>query len=508
MDTAQVCDRLKGQETCPFHKGQRITTLCKTCGILVCLKCITSFEHEGHTFKEITSCLDEPTDIIAKHIKEIEKRLLIAVEQDLSEMKKQRTLSVEKHNKGCEQIKEQRQLAHNQIDTNADSMVVKWDKHLQQILDILDKHTLELESLQNQLNEERKECSEILGKGSNILKYDAGLEIKNTKKMQRIPKPPNISELDNNFDKLLKEATGILEEVNTKPSVAELPEKSQASSSETELLDRSQALSSSKMKHQYGFIESLSNTNNESPIFAALTPIGENIAWACDDTYDEKSQKFLNTDMLYLIDSRRNVVQQVKLDSNIEYLSIHPITRQLLYISDHFKVRNIDTITGQTTRIVKCPKDITMLKVTNDNHVIVGSRETIKAIYKYKLTGQFVNKSTEKYTAADIDHCPRTNRVAISRGKEGLTLLNSNLTMKTSFNRNNMYCRSAIFDSHGNLIVADYSNKEIIVLDEDLSYIQKLEIDGITCPGKLRLYDNILWVTCIEPDNIICVRIT
>ena len=115
-----------------------------------------STEHEGHTFKKITSCLREPTDNLAKHISEIEKRLLVAVEKELFETKKQRTLSVQKQNKGAEQINEQRQQAHLQIDTNADSMVVQWDEHSQQVLSVLDKHIIGLESLRKQLYEKEK----------------------------------------------------------------------------------------------------------------------------------------------------------------------------------------------------------------------------------------------------------------------------------------------------------------------------------------------------------------
>ena len=172
-------------------------------------------------------------------------------------------------------------------------------------------------------------------------------------------------------------------------------------------------------------------------------------------------------------------------------------------------MRSIDTATGKTTTIVKCPISIHRLKVTHDNHVIVGSSTTKEAIYKFKLPGKLVNKSPEKYFVHDIDSCSQTTRVAISGGEEELTLLNSDLTVMKNYNRNNMFCYSAIFDSHGNLIVADTLNKEITVLDgEGLSNIQKLEIDGITCPAKLKLYDNILWLTCIEPHKLICVRIT
>ena len=500
MDTAQVCDRLLGQETCPFHKGQ-ITSLCKTCGILVCMECVMSSEHEGHTFKKITSCLREPADNLAKHITEIEKKLLIAVEKELSEMKKQRTQSVEKQNKGAEQIKEQRQQAHTQIDTNADSMEVQWYEHSQQVLDILDKHILGLESLRKQLNEERKECLEILEKGSIILKYDAGLEITKKTKMERIPKPPTIAELEynkcgNNFNELLFKAMGILEEVNLKPGIEELPVTSQASSSELE------------KQNQYRCIETISNTNNESPWFPTIVPIEKNIAWASECIYDNVKEIYSYTNMLFLIDSRRSRIQQLALDTNVYTLETHPITRQLFCINDKFKsVRSIDTSTGKTKQIVKCPIDIERLKVTHDNHVIVGSRDIRNAVYKYKLTGQLVNESPEKYQVHYIAQCPHTNRVAISRGKEGLTLLNSDLSMIKSYSRSE--CKSAIFNSYGNLLVGDYLYKQIIILDGgSLSFIQKLEINGISCPLKLELYDNILWLSCKDPCKLICARIT
>ena len=203
----------------------------------------------------------------------------------------------------------------------------------------------------------------------------------------------------------------------------------------------------------------------------------------------------------------------MKLDTKIYNLGAHPITRQLFCITDSMnEVRSIDTVTGKTTTLVQCPIAIHRLKVTHDNHVIVGSclvDGTKEPVYIYKLTGELVNKSPEKYKVHDIDSCPQTNRVAISGEKEGLTLLNSDLTVMKTYNRKNMYCTSAIFDSHGNLIVADYSNQEIIVLGgESLSFLQKLEIEAITCPGKLKLYDNILWVHCVDPHKLICVRIT
>ena len=157
---------------------------------------------------------------------------------------------------------------------------------------------------------------------------------------------------------------GVLKEVACKPCVAEQSDKSQAPSRDI------------VKHHQYSSIESISNTDNESPRLGSIRPIGKNAVWACELNYDERTKMYSYSNVLYLIDSRKNVLQQVKLDKNIFMLETHPITKQLFYVTDVDKhVRSIDIINGKTTnRPVKfCSINIHRLKVTHDNHVIVGS---------------------------------------------------------------------------------------------------------------------------------------
>ena len=173
--------------------------------------------------------------------------------------------------------------------------------------------------------------------------------------MKRIPNPPKISELEynkyDNFDELLLKAMGILKEVNSKQDIRELPEKSKASSREI------------VKQHQYQLIESIINTDDESPCFVVITPIGNNDTWARIKEYDNHAKEYLSTNIVYLIDSERNIVNKVNLDTKIWYLSVHPNTKQMFCFSKKDRsVRRIDD-----TSIGK-----TVLKYLNVNLILTG----------------------------------------------------------------------------------------------------------------------------------------
>ena len=184
---AQACERLRGQETCPFHPGHKVTSLCKSCGILVCFECVTSKVHDGHSFRKIKDCLREPNDNIAKYLNTIDKKLLTAVDKDLCTTKVDRNSAIQKHAEGVKTLKEQETKFKTYIEKTTDVMVTQMDEHLQQVLESLDNHEHALESQRNTLRQERKDYAGILGKGSEILRYDAGNEVEHKPKTISMP---------------------------------------------------------------------------------------------------------------------------------------------------------------------------------------------------------------------------------------------------------------------------------------------------------------------------------
>ena len=61
--------------------------LCIECNILVCLGCITSPEHKGHTFKNLKHCLREADNNITEIITGIDEHVIPRIEKEISSVR-------------------------------------------------------------------------------------------------------------------------------------------------------------------------------------------------------------------------------------------------------------------------------------------------------------------------------------------------------------------------------------------------------------------------------------
>ena len=87
----QACERQKGDSKCPHHARSDVCARCNECGVLVCLDCMTSAEHEGHQFKQIKECLREANDSINKHLHRMGTVLLPGIKKRRAELSRQIT---------------------------------------------------------------------------------------------------------------------------------------------------------------------------------------------------------------------------------------------------------------------------------------------------------------------------------------------------------------------------------------------------------------------------------
>ena len=221
----QACERTACQETCPIHPGHKITSLCKTCAILVCLECKISQTHKEHEFKKIPESLREPTNTTARYLTHIDTNLQITVDRELAAVKQERKERVQKHRKSVKSIKEQKTNFKREIDSFTNSMVVQLDNHLEEVLNLLDSHVQQLELLRKDLTQERNECTTVLRDGYTCLKFDIGNAVKKKVDKIKIPDHPKIPDLQHvKCDKsqgLIRKALGTLQELNlpgTSPS--------------------------------------------------------------------------------------------------------------------------------------------------------------------------------------------------------------------------------------------------------------------------------------------------
>ena len=524
-ETAQVCDRLRGDEICPFHPDHKVSSLCRTCGILVCFDCMTSSEHGGHTFKKIKECLREPIDSIGKYLFDIDKKLISMIDKELSTTKKERAEKIQRHKTNVQDIKNQRTHLKELIDESTDSKVVQMDEHLQSVLESLDKHIEILESIKGQLNEDKKQFHDVMEQGSEVLKYDTGLGIENKTKSFKVPEQPKTTNLQHikceECDQLIHKALGtlLIKECQDQASLLSRSNTAPAQERGPPIPKRNKSKLSTSLSETREPTTSHVSFDNIDPCFDGLAPITKDQAWAGKTEYDKENQKHYNVNKLYLINSSGTVVKIIKTDKNFRSLSAHPLSGKLFGgFHEDKTIRSID-ITGKTKIIVECECKPDRITVTNDNHLLVSTCAFgVKSrIYKYKLpAGKLVQKSPDEYEVVqDIDHCPGKNSVVLSCYAEGAVVLDNNMNKMHTFTglpnqeKPKFRCYTAIFDSQCNLVIGDWENKEVYILDGDCyDLIRKLRISEMACPYMMRLYQNSLWVECCHPSKIMCIDLS
>ena len=512
-EVIKACERTTGQENCRFHPGHKLASLCKTCGILVCVECTKSQKHEKHKLKNISDCSRESANTIRKYLINIDINLLIAVDRELDAVKNERKESVQKHTEHVQSINEQGTHLKTEIDSTTNDMVVQMEKHLHQVLDSLDKHIQVLESLKQYLTEEQKEHTKVLHHGSAILKFDVGNEVMDKADKAKIPDHPNISNIQHikceNSEDLIRKALGTLRELNLTVNCPSAITHYSTENPQTNVPRLELPLSTSELKkaHTYSTITTQSSWINGYPEYCQITSITNDTAWA--GTIAKRNR-------LHLISSTGNSLREIQIEMDFISLSVHRTTGQLYGgFPGDTTIRSIDTESGITQAMVHCDIKPHRIKVTKDNDVLVGAWEGNNSLKRYKLTGELVHKSLEKYNVWDIDQCSRTNRVAVSCHEYGVMILNYHLTKIYSFTgltgltRKKFVRTTAIFDSCGNLIVGDYHNKEVYILDgSQYTLIQKVPIKDISNPSRLKMYSNILWVQCFNPGKVICIKMS
>ena len=171
---------------------------------------------------------------------------------------------------------------------------------------------------------------------------------------------------------------------------------------------------------QYPSTTGQSTWRNEDSKYVQITPIDYDTAWAIANLYQQ----------VHLISSTGESLLEIHTDVDIHSLGVHPTTGQLYAgCGDDETIRSIDTETGITTVIAQCDIIPLCIRVTKDNDVLVTSWGGEYPVYRYRLTGELVHTSPEKYyNVRDINQMNRTKRVVLSRDEGGAMVLNHDLT--------------------------------------------------------------------------------
>ncbi|XP_065939144.1 E3 ubiquitin-protein ligase TRIM71-like [Magallana gigas] len=101
---------------CLKHSSEICELYCKQCGIPICATCLSSEEHNGHQFIEITKTMDKKKEIIQKDLQEQEKSIYLKYQEIPSIIPVQKSALNENSQKLTTEIDRHGEVWHREID--------------------------------------------------------------------------------------------------------------------------------------------------------------------------------------------------------------------------------------------------------------------------------------------------------------------------------------------------------------------------------------------------------
>ncbi|XP_065939142.1 E3 ubiquitin-protein ligase TRIM71-like [Magallana gigas] len=147
---------------CQKHPSKICEHYCKQCDIPICATCLSSEEHNGHQFIEITKTMDKKKEIIQKDLQQLEKSIYLKYQEIASIIPVQKSALNENSQKLTTEIDKHGEDLHREINTiirNMKSNVEEIDtKHLA----VLDKQEDEIKHTISKITQTITELKTLL----------------------------------------------------------------------------------------------------------------------------------------------------------------------------------------------------------------------------------------------------------------------------------------------------------------------------------------------------------
>ncbi|XP_065939111.1 tripartite motif-containing protein 43C-like [Magallana gigas] len=147
---------------CQKHPSKICEHYCEQCDIPICATCLSSEEHNGHQFIEITKTMDKKKELIQKELQELDKSVYLKYQEIASINQVQKSALNEKSQKLTTEIDKHGEDLHREINTiirNMKSNVEETDtKHLA----VLDKQEDEIKHTISEITQTITELRTLL----------------------------------------------------------------------------------------------------------------------------------------------------------------------------------------------------------------------------------------------------------------------------------------------------------------------------------------------------------
>ncbi|XP_069101960.1 tripartite motif-containing protein 3-like [Argopecten irradians] len=505
MATAYIPIRSKGQTTCHHHRGRQLEFYCKQCLEVTCVKCLSSI-HNCHPICELSEIIPQKKQDIRNFIDRTENNDLV---QSGIYIASADTL-LKDNDRMFEELSHQLKMQTEKLKQDLDKLTAETLSVYKNMKNdnnkLIQEYKQDIEMYDRQLKQQMTDCKTALQQGSHIEIYDTKCEIDSrihlpvTPVMGTTSFTPNKNpqgHLELALGKVTTSAQGHTSTGQGR-SVSSSAGQQQPSSQQQTDDKGKKAVTRTKLLIEAKVVE---EWNSPSLIFS-MYPTTDDQAWTkCGNT-------------LTLLNRKGKVIQKVTHKAEINDISLSPTTHRLWACDDQNNI--LELVSGQLTKRFRTKEEPYSICVTENDSIIVGMS---KHISKYTTQGQMVLTAKTRWrwkslvcSPFRITECPITNNVAVidnSNERDGGDGNKHVVVMDTDFQKLFVYRgdipstpqrrsspfnpRGLVYDSHGNIIIGDQYNGNVLVISGDGEKVKVIhtDTDCVWAVGMGR--DDLLW---------------
>ncbi|XP_060065681.1 uncharacterized protein LOC132546007 [Ylistrum balloti] len=500
----QTLVREEGRTMCGHHRRTTLNFFCEKCSEVICANCISTL-HKGHDIVQLSEVTQGNKNKIKTFINEMEKKDLIQIQSEIESVQG----DLKKYLHHFESVEKEVEDQGKRLKQDVDISIAQTLSELKHFRDentkLITDYMEELETKLGELKEYVEQCKLSLQTGTDIQVLDITYRLPT---MTRLPTKPVFGTAkfvpDENLS--LKAELGKMtltsypQEIPDEESLESRSIHSFQSTEEPTLPVEDLHIEPECMTSQVDVVSEWEPPCNISSICPSVGG-----AWTCG----------ISSNIITDLTNQGEIFQYIQSRVRVTAICVSPTTRNLWACSN--KDNSVMELTSDNclTRRFSTKNTPLCLTVTTDNHILVGSKNRITG---YTCTGEqsYATKTSlfgrEKVCSPwRMSQCPVSNNVAVVDGdwsddggkdKPLVRVMNNKLQEMHRYGRSHHIGRQGLYpfdpydltyDSFGQLVIADYNNTCIHLLNGEGIYLRLLYTAN-NRPQTLCVDGGLLWV--------------
>ena len=476
--------REKGEIFCLEHLKKKLVFLCKQCNILICNTCIVK-EHSGHSVEEVAEVVEKKFGKLDDFITKIEEKTIPKVETIVKQVEAQTSARKKELEAGIEKAYQHEKSLIEILRENTKKTVDELKGELQTVDQQFHRFKSESDKYLEDIKSALNECKETKKTENDILIIDVvnsvgtlhnnppTCQILQTRKIFTPGSNP-VFDIEKAYGCVCTDGEVIVEfqysedkptPVRRRPKP--IPRPRPSTGAEAAPIKRRQLLSEP--------LVTPCNLQSKYPNSIEKFSDGT-LCYCCLSEY-----------CVYLIDKDNTTcIKEVKLDVNVLDIAIHPTT-DVLYIGCYCdkSIRTVDIRTGTTSTVFNTVDIPYCMTFNGDGTILVGFCLQNKVV-NCTLSGEEL-KSITVEQPWHISLCNITGNILIASHSSDTPVMNKDFQTMFIYNgptekgqtKKAVRCFDAVFDTEGHILVGDYDNSVVYVVDANTGKcISTINLEG------------------------------